>query len=36
LRNMLDTEEGEYISNFGNVENIISNKLPVEKVVENA
>ena len=35
LRNMLETEEGEYISNFGNVVNIVSNKLPVEKVVEN-
>ena len=34
LRDMLETEEGEYISNFGNVENIVSNTLPVEKVHE--
>lgn len=34
LRNMLETEEGEYISNFGNVVNIVSNQLPVKKVVE--
>lgn len=32
LRSMLETKEGEYISNFGNVVNIVSNNLPVELV----